>query len=126
LVFAQCILQENNNQGDLNIDQICLQSNEDLLSYYQKSTFPYSQNSISVYSKENVIEKDNIEDLICPICFYVLKNPISCSSNKNAHSFCKECIDKYLEEDEKCPVCKNYFEYINNYEIENSLNKLFS
>ena len=45
--------------------------------------------TISIYSKENVIEKDNIEDLICPICFYILKNPISCSNNKNSHSFCK-------------------------------------
>ena len=26
------------------------------------------------YYKDNVIEKENIEDLICPICFYILKN----------------------------------------------------
>ena len=68
---------------------------------------------ISIFSKDNVIGKDNIEDLICPICFYVLKNPISCSSNKNAHSFCKECIDHYLNENDndKCPICKIKFEY---------------
>jgi len=77
---------------------------------------------ISIFSKDNVIGKDNIEDLICPICFYV----ISCSSNKNAHSFCKECIDHYLNENDndKCPICKLKFEYKNNNELIDSLNKL--
>ena len=55
------------------------------------------RNPILFYNRDNAIEKDNIEDFICPICFYVLKNPISCSSNKNAHSFYKECIDQYLK-----------------------------
>ena len=80
--------------------------------------------TISVYSKENVIEKDNIEDLICPICFNILKNPISCSNKKNSHSFCKECIDEYLKENNKCPICKLNFEYIINNELNNILNKL--
>ena len=26
-----------------------------------------------IYNKDNVIEKDNKENLICPICFYILK-----------------------------------------------------
>ena len=76
------------------------------------------------YNRDNVIEKNNIEDLICPICFYILKNPISCSSNKNAHSFCKECIDQYLKEKNKYPTCKMNFEYKINNELNDSLNKL--
>ena len=79
----------------------------------------------SVYSKENVIEKDNIEDLICPICFNILKNPISCSNNKNAHSFCKKCIDQYLKEKDKCPICKLDFKYKINDELNNSFNKIY-
>ena len=56
IVFFKLKTKNKNNfqirkTQNLNIEQICLQSNEDLLSYYQKSTFPYSQNSISVYSK---------------------------------------------------------------------------
>ena len=96
------------------------QSNQYDLSFkkYIKKT------SISVYKRENVIEKDNIEDLICPICFYILKNPISCSNNKNSHSFCKECIDEYLKENNKCPICKLNFEYKINNELNNILNKL--
>ena len=78
----------------------------------------------SRYNQDKVIKKENIDDLICPICFYVLKNPISCSNNKNAHTFCKECIDQYLKENNKCPVCKINFEYKINNELIKSLNKL--
>ena len=68
----------------------------------------FKQVTISSYITDNVTDKENIEDLICPICFCILKNPISCSNNKNAHSFCKECIDRYLNENDKdnCPICK--------------------
>ena len=52
---------------------------------------------------------------------YYLENPINCSD----HSFCKECIDKYLKENNKCPICKNNFEYKINNDIINLLNKLF-
>ena len=50
------------------------------------------------YNRENVIEKEiDISNLICPKCYYILKQPRFCSSNNNSHSFCKECIDIYLE-----------------------------
>ena len=79
---------------------------------------------ILIYNRENVIEKGNIEDLICPICFDILKNPISCSNNKNSHSFCKECITQHLKENNKCPTCKLNFEYKINFKLNNILNKL--
>ena len=84
----------------------------------------FKQANISFYNKDDVIGKENLEDLICPICFYVLKNPISCSSNKNAHTFCKKCIDQSLNESNKCPICKLNFEYKVNNELNDSLNKL--
>ena len=85
---------------------------------YDSSFKKYIKRNLKLfYNKDNVLEKENIEDLICPICFYVLKNPISCSSNKNYHSFCKECIDQYLKENNKCPTCKLNFEYKENNEI---------
>ena len=65
--------------------------------------------NFSVYNNDNIINKN--EDLICPICFYILKYPINCSDKNNSHSFCKECIDIYLKESNKCPICKNNFEY---------------
>ena len=64
--------------------------------------------NFSVYNNDNLVNKN--EDLICPICFYILKYPINCSDKNNSHSFCKECIDIYLKESNKCPICKNNFE----------------
>ena len=78
--------------------------------------------NFSVYNNDNLINKN--EDLICPICFYILKYPINCSDKNNSHSFCKECIDIYLKESNKCPICKNNFEYKINNDIINSLEKL--
>ena len=81
--------------------------------------------NINYYDRDYVIVKNiNILDLICPICYYILKEPRFCSSNNNSHSFCKECIDKYLKSNNNCPICKNKFENINKSEIENQLHKL--
>ena len=83
-----------------------------LLNKYQidKNKYIDYNTNIYFYNRDNVIQNDNILDLICPICYYILKNPKFCSLNKNSHEFCKECIDKYLEENNKCPICKNNFE----------------
>ena len=82
-------------------------------------------NQIEDYSQDNLIDKKNSEDLICPICYCILKEPINCSDKKNSHSFCKECIDKNIQENNnKCPLCKLNFEYKNNNEINIKLSKL--
>ena len=79
---------------------------------------------ISFYNKGDLIDNKNVEDLICPICLNILINPINCSDKKNSHSFCKKCINKYLKEKNKCPICKNFFEYKINKEINNLLYNL--
>ena len=53
-----------------------------------------------------------------------MKQPRFCSSNNNSHSFCKDCIDKYLEINNNYPICKNKFENKIRDEIENELHKL--
>ena len=97
----------------------------ELLNKYNIDKYKYF-NSISnnYYNRDNVIQNDYILDLLCPICYNIVKNPKFCSSNKNSHPFCKECIDKYLEENDKCPICKNNFENITKNEFENLLHKL--
>ena len=39
-------------------------------------------NKINFYDIENLINKENTENLICPICFYIYNNPKSCSDKK--------------------------------------------
>ena len=72
----------------------------------------YAKNyKILFYDRENLIQKANIEDFECPICLNVLKDPMSCSDNKNSHSFCKECIERYKHENNNnCPTCKQIFQ----------------
>ena len=123
----------NNNllslTNQLNIQSIHDENKEDwnfLINKYNidknKYIVPITNNDI--YSPDNVINNNNLFDLICAICLNILKNPVSCSSNINSHSFCKECIDIYLEEHDNCPTCKNIFEYKNNPEVEKKLNEL--
>ena len=81
-------------------------------------------NQIEDYSQDNLIDKKNSEDLICPICYCILKEPINCSDNKNAHYFCKECIDIFLKESNKCPTCKQNFEYKINEKLKTELKEL--
>ena len=78
---------------------------------------------INLYHQESLIENINL-DLICPICLNILKDPKSCSSNKITHYFCKNCIDTYLSINNKCPICKNIFQYKDNLEIKILLNNL--
>ena len=100
----------------------CLVKLEDFNNNFSK--YITKKDQITYYNQENLIGKENKDDLICPICLDVLKNPISCSDKKNSHSFCKDCIDKYLNENNKCPTCKLIFEYKINNDIYNELNKL--
>lgn len=47
-------------------------------------------------------------DDICPVCMDVFienEKPIY-TLNKCKHSYCKECIEKWCEENKICPVCK--------------------
>ena len=77
------------------------------------------------YNPDNVIEgKKNINNLICPICYNILKNPISCNSTEKSHSFCEKCINKNLEINDKCPICKREFEFCINKKVEKLLQKL--
>ena len=77
------------------------------------------------YNPDNVIEGNkNIESLICPICLNILKEPISCNSTKKSHSFCELCINKSLENSDKCPLCRQEFEGGINQKVEKLLQKL--
>ena len=102
-------------------DEINTSLNENDIDF---KTFLKYNNQILSYNPENIINKTNIEDLICSICYNILNNPISCSDKKNCHSFCKECIDIFLKENNKCPICKLIFEYKINNNLINELNNV--
>ena len=43
------------------------------------------------------------EDLHCPICMNVLKDPVQCGPNE--HYFCSNCITRHLKNSQSCPFC---------------------
>ena len=61
-----------------------------------------SRPSFGGYEEERFEYKVD-DDLLCPICTNVLKDPVQCP---NEHHFCRSCIEKYLRERSKtCPMC---------------------
>ena len=90
-----------------------------------KSEYIKPASNILCYNADDVVEgKNNIDILICPICYNILKDPISCNSTEKSHSFCKVCILKSLKINDKCPICKQTFEFWTNKKIKELLQKL--
>ncbi|XP_033821134.1 E3 ubiquitin-protein ligase TRIM21-like [Periophthalmus magnuspinnatus] len=46
------------------------------------------------------------DQLLCPICLEVFKDPISTPCG---HNFCKNCISKHWDNELSCPMCKKDF-----------------
>ena len=90
-----------------------------------KSKFIRPFSSEKYYNPDNVVKGNKkIENLICPICLNILINPISCNSTKKSHSFCEECINKSLENSDKCPLFRQVFEFGINQKVKKLLQKL--
>ena len=49
----------------------------------------------------------NIEDFECPICYLLISRPTITSCK---HLFCYSCINKILELEKKCPICRGNLE----------------
>ena len=83
-----------------------------------------NQDNINYYDPNYLVDKKNSDDLICPICFCILNEPLNCSDRNNSHSFCKTCLNIFLKGNNKCPTCKLKFEFKINTEKINNLNNL--
>ena len=99
----------------------------DLLKEHKidKSKYILPSSNILDYNVNDVVEgKEYIDILICPICYNILKDPISCNFTEKSHSFCRNCIIQCLKLNNKCPMCKQTFEFATNKKIKELLPKL--
>ncbi|XP_070768436.1 tripartite motif containing 35-28 [Enoplosus armatus] len=46
-------------------------------------------------------------DLTCPVCHNIFRDPVLLPCT---HSFCRECLQKSLQFNKKCPLCRELFE----------------
>jgi hypothetical protein len=75
---------------------------------------------------QNVVNQDYYKEIkdniICSICKGILYNPVQCSKCQNC--FCKKCIDKWKQVNNKCPFKCEKNSYQSNRFITNILSKL--
>ena len=57
---------------------------------------------IQGFDEERFVSKVD-RNFFCLICFSVLKDPVLCP--RNHHCFCRGCITKHLENNQRCPTC---------------------
>ena len=99
----------------------------DLLKKHKidKSEYIIPSSNILDYNVNDVVEgKDYIDILICPICYNILKDPVSCNNTEKSHSFCNDCIFQCFKLNHKCPICKQNFEFGTNKKVKELLPKL--
>ena len=83
--------------------------------------------SIRNYINEKNVIKDDIyksieNSITCMICLDIIIEPMICMSCH--HSFCNNCIRKWLQMDNKCPNRCKILNYQNDLEINKLLSKL--
>lgn len=69
------------------------------------------------------VNKEEISDLICPINFGILNDPVT---DTCGHAFCKKCIMEWVKTDSKCPFSRKPLlntDLYPNLTIKNILNK---
>ena len=54
--------------------------------------------------REIILESVDANDYECPLCMRTLWKPITTPCG---HSFCKTCLDRVLDHNTNCPMCKS-------------------
>ena len=74
------------------------------VKYYDKSSYEKSEPSLF----QTTYFQQPVEEIVCSICFDVLKSPIQTNCG---HSFCSECIDSVRKHgSQNCPECRTVLE----------------
>jgi len=97
---------------DINIYNIIEDYCNDEIKKWLKSLKNCNNNNN--YFKET-IEIDNEQDCSCSIC--ITDKIANCQTNCG-HNFCKSCIEKWMENKNSCPMCRNKITKIVNLTVD--------
>jgi WD40 repeat protein len=78
----------------------------------------FQRNNNTVFNKINKY----VKRFTCSIC---LENEINLLLNPCGHPYCKNCIDKWLNKNASCPLCRKKIESVTNINL-GSLNSSFN
>ena len=66
--------------------------------------FGFSIRDYSLNEKEILNPVTDIkDDTPCVICFQLPNNPVALKCN---HCFCRQCVSRWLKENNTCPICR--------------------
>lgn len=71
----------------------------DFINYVPKEDPIFNENYLNFKIYNYCIIDNN-----CPICLNIIKKSINLS--KCGHTFCKQCIHKWLKYSKSCPICR--------------------
>ena len=119
-LIINLITQSSGQSGAYNID----------FNSLLKPILDFNKISIILSEINNDLKDDENDSIECPICYEKLDEINNDNKDNSAvellckHKFCKNCIKKWLEKNDECPICKsNLREMLYNIENENKENE---
>jgi hypothetical protein len=90
----------------LDIDIVRIECNKNTIN----NTIAYTKLKYYIIESKNINTKKEAKLLKCEICF-LTNNKIYSESIFCKHQFCNKCINKWIENNVSCPICRT--PYIN-------------
>jgi uncharacterized coiled-coil DUF342 family protein len=90
-------LKEENANLKKQIEQQ-IKNHRDLQNRYKQCA-----NDLQYEKDDREKDRREQEENTCPICYGPIQNKTTLECG---HSFCKECIDKWLDDNNTCPICR--------------------
>ena len=74
--------------------------------FKNKIVFNNKNNKMPGYPTEIFLNSDTLTNLICPICWNIIKNPVGTTCKTSSHIFCQECLLESIKYKSQCPTCR--------------------
>ena len=105
---------EGINLNDINNDFFSLQN----------INLKFLKENLSKFDIKNYFASKIPNEILCQICKNLLNNPTECyKCNK---LFCRECLEKEIDKNKKCPCCKKFIDKNCLQNLDKEINEIYS